>query len=224
MFDVLNVYTPSEDFPNAPDITPTPTAEPETQYPVEEDVTWEDAFFALAALLRDYDYLSQEIYSLWQKYASGEFDLAAVALATNTVFELSHSMEADIKKLMDKFGGTGIFAQQCFDAACQAMGIEKDRKNQGEAYNLAAYEFAKLLTVNSMGVFKGYVDHHRAAVMPGHYNGSLGWYNEKLGAGGRNNTERWNWTGRSCSRSFRAFTSLPHSLVMVTWRTSLSAA
>ncbi|KAG9504782.1 hypothetical protein J7337_004760 [Fusarium musae] len=58
MFDVLNVYTPSEEFLNAPDITPTPTAEPETQYTVEEEVTWEDAFFAFAALLRDYDYLS----------------------------------------------------------------------------------------------------------------------------------------------------------------------
>ncbi|KAF5987029.1 hypothetical protein FCOIX_1206 [Fusarium coicis] len=101
----------SDDFLNAPDITPTPTAEPETQYPVEGEVTWEDAFFAFAALLRDYDYLSQDFYSLWQKYASGELDLAAVALAINTAFELAHSMEADIKKLMDKFGGTGIFAQ-----------------------------------------------------------------------------------------------------------------
>ncbi|RBQ65614.1 hypothetical protein FVER53590_06009 [Fusarium verticillioides] len=71
MFDVLNVYTPSEEFLNAPDITPTPTAEPETQYTVEEEVTWEDAFFAFAALLRDYDYLSQEIHSLWEKYACG---------------------------------------------------------------------------------------------------------------------------------------------------------
>ncbi|CZR37340.1 uncharacterized protein FPRO_02400 [Fusarium proliferatum ET1] len=100
MFDVLNVYTPSEELLNAPDITPTP--EPETQYTVEEEVTWEDAFFAFAALLRDYDYLSQEIHSLWKKYASGELDLAAVALATNTAFEFAHSMEADIKKLMDE--------------------------------------------------------------------------------------------------------------------------
>ncbi|KAF5618841.1 hypothetical protein F25303_12949 [Fusarium sp. NRRL 25303] len=190
MFDVLNVYTPSEEFLNAPDITPTPG--PETQCTVEEEVTWEDAIFAFAALLRDYDYLGQEIHSLWKKYASGELDLAAVALATNTAFEFAHSMEADIKKLMDKFGGTAIFAHQCFDAACQAMGIDKDRKNPGEAYNLAAYDIAKVLTVNSMSVFKGYVDQYRDAIMPGNYNGSLGWYNEKLGAGGRNNTERWN--------------------------------
>ncbi|KAG7415990.1 hypothetical protein Forpe1208_v006718 [Fusarium oxysporum f. sp. rapae] len=190
MFDVLNVYTPSEEFLNAPDITPTPTTE--TQYTVEEEVTWEDAFFAFTALLRNYDCLSQEIYSLWEKYGNGELDLAAVALATNMAFEFAHSMEVDIKKLMERFGGTAVFAHQYFDAACQALGIDKDRKNPGEAYNLAAYDIAKVLTVNSMSIFKGYVDHYRDAVMPGNYNGSLGWYNEKLGAGGRNNTERWN--------------------------------
>ncbi|KAH7167959.1 hypothetical protein DER46DRAFT_574814 [Fusarium sp. MPI-SDFR-AT-0072] len=190
MFDVLNVYTPSEEFLNAPDITPTPTTE--TQYTVEEEVTWEDAFFAFTALLRNYDCLSQEIYSLWEKYGNGELDLAAVALATNMAFEFAHSMEVDIKKLMERFGGTAVFAHQYFDAACQALGIDKDRKNPGEAYNHAAYDIAKVLTVNSMSIFKGYVDHYRDAVMPGNYNGSLGWYNEKLGAGGRNNTERWN--------------------------------
>ncbi|KLP03612.1 unnamed protein product [Fusarium fujikuroi] len=150
MFDVLNVYTPSEEFLNAPDIMP--TLEPETQYTVEEEVTWEDAFFAFAALLRDYDYLSQEIHLLWKKYASGELDLAAVALATNTAFEFAHSMEADIKKLMDEFGGTAIFAHQCFDAACQAMGIDKDMKGPGTMHNLAVYDMGKILTINSMGL------------------------------------------------------------------------
>ncbi|SCO38696.1 uncharacterized protein FFMR_05313 [Fusarium fujikuroi] len=150
MFDVLNVYTSSEEFLNAPDIMPTP--EPETQYTVEEEVTREDAFFAFAALLRDYDYFSQEIHSLWKKYASGELDLAAVALATDTAFEFAHSMEADIKKLMDEFGGTAIFAHQYFDAACQAMGIDKDMKGPSTMYNLAVYDMGKILTINSMGL------------------------------------------------------------------------
>ncbi|RKL49568.1 hypothetical protein BFJ72_g1027 [Fusarium proliferatum] len=192
MFDVLNVYTPSEEFLNAPDITPTPATEPETQYTVEEEVTWEDAFFAFAALLRDYGYLGQEIHSLWKKYASGELDLAAVALATNTAFEFAHSMEADIKKLMDEFGGTAIFAHQCFDAACQAMGNDKDMKGPDTMYNLAAYDMGKILTINSMGLFDSYVKHNHDVIMPGTYNGAFGWYNERLSSGGRNNTERWN--------------------------------
>ncbi|KAI3574900.1 hypothetical protein IWW34DRAFT_809519 [Fusarium oxysporum f. sp. albedinis] len=139
----------SEEFLNAPHITATPT--PETQYTVEEEVTWEDAFFAFTTLLRDYAYLSQEIHSLWEKYANGELDLATVALATNTAFEFAHSMEMDIKKVMDKFGGTTVFAQLCFNAACEGLGIDKERNSRGAMYNLAAYDVAKVLTLNSMG-------------------------------------------------------------------------
>ncbi|KAF5561920.1 hypothetical protein FNAPI_3467 [Fusarium napiforme] len=190
MFDVLNVYTPSEEFLNAPDITPTPTAEPETQYTVEEEVTWEDAFFAFAALLRDYDYLSQEIHSLWEKYASGELDLAAVALATNTAFELAHSMEADIKKLMDNLSGNGH---------------HKDKKTPGTMYNLAAYDVAKLLSLNTLGLFDSYVKHSRNATDPGRYNGAFGWYKERLGANGRNNTERWNQDSSALMEAFPGF-------------------
>ncbi|KAF4415796.1 hypothetical protein FACUT_13109 [Fusarium acutatum] len=62
MFDVLNVYTPSEAFLNAPDITPTPSPEP--QYTVEEGFTWEDALIAFMSLLRDYYIFSKEIRSL----------------------------------------------------------------------------------------------------------------------------------------------------------------
>ena len=152
MFDALNVYTPSEEFLNAPDITPTPTTE--TQYTIKEEVTWEDAFFAFTALLRDYGYLSQEIHSLRVKYAKGELDLAAVALATNTAFEFAHSIEMDIKKVMNKLGGTTVFAHLCFEAACEGLGIDKERNSPGAMYNLAAHDVAKVLTLDIMGLFK----------------------------------------------------------------------
>ncbi|EXL99831.1 hypothetical protein FOIG_07978 [Fusarium odoratissimum NRRL 54006] len=193
----------SEEFLNAPNITATPT--PETQYTVEEEVTWEDAFFAFTTLLRDYDYLSQEIHSLWEKYANGELDLATVALATNTAFEFAHSMEMDIKKVMDKFGGTTVFAQLCFNAACEGLGIDKERNSPGAMYNLAAYDVAKVLTLNSMGLFKSLVDHNRDAVISGSYNGAFGWYEDRLGAGGGNNTERRNRDKTALSEIFPGF-------------------
>ncbi|EXL81535.1 hypothetical protein FOPG_05235 [Fusarium oxysporum f. sp. conglutinans race 2 54008] len=119
----------SEEFLNAPNITATPT--PETQYTVD-----------------------QEIHSLWEKYANGELDLTTVALATNTAFEFAHSMEMDIKKVMDKFGGTTVFVQLCFNAACEGLGIDKERNSPGAMYNLAAYDVAKVLTLDIMGLFK----------------------------------------------------------------------
>ncbi|KAJ0149744.1 Glycerol-3-phosphate dehydrogenase [Fusarium oxysporum f. sp. albedinis] len=170
-----------------------------------EEVTWEDAFFAFTTLLRDYAYLSQEIHSLWEKYANGELDLATVALATNTAFEFAHSMEMDIKKVMDKFGGTTVFAQLCFNAACEGLGIDKERNSRGAMYNLAAYDVAKVLTLNSMGLFKSLVDHNRDAVISGSYNGAFGWYEERLGAGGGNNTERRNRDKTALSEIFPGF-------------------
>ncbi|KAJ9424137.1 hypothetical protein QL093DRAFT_2115041 [Fusarium oxysporum] len=194
--DVKTNHTAKEEFLNAPDITATPT--PETQYTVEEEVTWEDAFFAFTTLLRDYDYLSQEIHSLWEKYANGELDLATVALATNTAFEFAHSMEMDIKKVMDKFGGTTVFAQLCFNAACEGLGIDKERNSPGAMYNLAAYDVAKVLTLDIM-------DHNRDTVIPGSYNGAFGWYKERLRAGGGNNTERRNRDKTALSEIFPGF-------------------
>lgn len=115
MFDVLNVYTPSEEFLNAPDITPTPTAEPETQYTVEEEAPGKTPSSP------------SPLFSATMTISARRFIRSGrstpAALAPNTAFELAHSMEADIKKLMDKFGGTAIFVQQCFDVACEAMGI-----------------------------------------------------------------------------------------------------
>ncbi|KAF4345411.1 hypothetical protein FBEOM_713 [Fusarium beomiforme] len=121
----------------------------------------------------------------------GELDLAAVPLPTNTAFEFDHSMEMDMKKMMDKFGGTATFAHQCFDTVCNRMGIDKDKKNQGESFNLAGYEMARALTLNTMIFSKGYIDHSCEMVIPGNYNGSLGWYNERLRANGRNSCEKW---------------------------------
>ncbi|KAM0083075.1 hypothetical protein ACKRZS_005020 [Fusarium odoratissimum] len=201
--DAMTNHTAKEEFLNAPNITATPT--PDTQYAVEEEVTWEDAFFAFTTLLRDYDYLSQEIHSLWEKYANGELDLATVALATNTAFEFAHSMEMDIKKVMDKFGGTTVFAQLCFNAACEGLGIDKERNSPGAMYNLAAYDVAKVLTLNSMGLFKSLVDHNRDAVISGSYNGAFGWYEERLGAGGGNNPERRNRDKTALSEIFPGF-------------------
>ncbi|KAF4454470.1 hypothetical protein F53441_2974, partial [Fusarium austroafricanum] len=191
MFDVLNVYNPSEEFLNAPDITPNPAPEP-TQYTVEEDDTWETAFFAFSALLFDYNKLTQEIHSLWRKYAAGELDLAAVSVSTNTAFELAHSMENDVKKLLDKHEGAALLAQGSFDTMCKHLGIDRDRKQPDEAYNLEAYDMAKLLQLNTMSMLKSYLDANRNSVVPGNYNGKFGWYNEKLGAKGRTNREKYN--------------------------------
>lgn len=110
MFECLNVYTPSETFLNAPDITP----EPSVQYTVEQEPTLEDATFALLTLLGDLERIKDEISELWKKYAAGKMDLAAAAVATNTAFELAQSLENEVKDLLDKFKGTALLMESLF--------------------------------------------------------------------------------------------------------------
>ncbi|KAF5573338.1 hypothetical protein FPCIR_13999 [Fusarium pseudocircinatum] len=187
MFDVLNVYTPSEEFLNAPDITPAPASEP--QYTVEEEVTWEDALVAFLPLLRDYDILSKEIRSLWDKYAAGQLDLAAVSIATNTAFEFANSMEKEIKDVMDKFGGTPAFSASYFQSLCEEQGIKYDKKKQGDPFDLEAYDLAKTFFINTTSVLERYL--LKAGRTPSSYKGGLGWYDEKLGGGGATNRDKW---------------------------------
>ncbi|KAM0560087.1 hypothetical protein ACHAPJ_004047 [Fusarium lateritium] len=191
MFDVLNVYTPSESFLNAPNVaTPTPVATEE--YTVEEADTWEDAVFAFMALLGDLDHLKQEVSSLWSKYGAGKLDLAAVSVATNMAFELAHSMEDEIRSLLDKHEGAATIANNLFLQLAKHSGIDiYANKKQGDAYNVAAYDLAKPFQLNTSSLLKSYVDGSQGVMIINKYNGKFGWYDEKLGSAGKSNHEKW---------------------------------
>ncbi|KAF4962542.1 hypothetical protein FSARC_9320 [Fusarium sarcochroum] len=191
MFDVLNVYTPSESFLNAPDVA-TPTPAPTEEYTVEEADTWEDAVFAYMALLGDLDHLKQEVFSLWSKYSAGKLDLAAVAVATNMAFELAHSMEDEVRSLLDQHEGAATIANTLFLQLAKNSGIDiHANKKQGDAYNVAAYDLAKPFQLNTMSLLKSYVDGSKDVMIINNYNGKFGWYDEKLGSGGKTNREKW---------------------------------
>ncbi|KAJ4138323.1 hypothetical protein NW768_002146 [Fusarium equiseti] len=186
MFDCLNVYTPSETFLNAPDITP----EPSVQYTVEQEPTLEDATFALLALLGDLENIQDEISELWKKYAAGKIDLAAAAVATNTAFELAQSLENEVKDLLDKFMGITLLMESLFQSACEMMGIDVGKKARGDAFNIRGYPLAKDMHINTLTLLKSYVDQSREVYI-NIYNDMFGWYDEELGAKGKTNSEKW---------------------------------
>jgi hypothetical protein len=142
MFDVLNVYTPSEAFLNAPDITPEPTV----QYTVEQETTWEDAAFAFIALLRDLENLAQEINSLWTRWGTGELDLAAAAVAPNAAFELAQNMENEVADVLGPFGGSAMLVNGLFQSVCETLGINWKQKRAGESLTSRAMNFQRLST------------------------------------------------------------------------------
>ncbi|KAF4978473.1 hypothetical protein FZEAL_5159 [Fusarium zealandicum] len=191
MFNVLDVYTPSEAFLNAPDVT-VPKSTTEDKYTAEQDDSLEHAIFALFALLDDYETLSKEIESLWVRYGAGSLDLAAVSVATNTAFELARSMEDETKQLLDTHGGAANLAIAYFIGICNASGIDaQDTELSGDPYNMKAYHLAKRCLANGISLLGSYANSINDHIIVNNYNGSFGWYDEMVFPSGQTNRQRW---------------------------------
>ncbi|KAM0441305.1 hypothetical protein ACHAPT_000614 [Fusarium lateritium] len=191
IFTVLEVYTPSEEFLNAPAAAP-PQPTTNVEYTAEQDDSWEDTIFALVSLLSDFGRLRDEVRLLWKCHSAGSLDLAAVAIATNMAFELARSMEDDVKPLFDKAGGVPELVTQYFSQACEVSGIDAEDKQDGDPYNLRAYHLAKSCWANGISMLQSYATGNSGDIIISKYNGKFGWYDEALGDSGATNRARWN--------------------------------
>lgn len=190
MFDVLEVYAPSEAFLNAPDVAAKSATD--LEYTFEQEESAEDATFALVALLGDYSRLRQEIKSLWADYKANRLDLAAAAVATNTAFELARSMEDEIMPIVSKHGSANEIATLYFMEICKLSGIDAlGKKQPGDAYNLEAYNMAQLCLINTISLLTSYARGNSGDLIVTNYNGKFGWYDEELGAEGKTNRAKW---------------------------------
>ncbi|RMJ04643.1 hypothetical protein CDV36_014687 [Fusarium kuroshium] len=190
IFDILEVYTPSEEFLNAP-AADVPKTTPEAEYTVEEADTFGDAIFALVALLDDFTRLREEVRSLWKRHLEGSLDLAAAAVATNTAFELARSMEDEVKPLFDKHNGLTDIMAQYFRQMCTACGIDAEIGYAGDPYNLDVYDLAKDCWLNGATMLKAYAVGNAGDHIVSKYNGKFGWYDEEIGDSASTNRDKW---------------------------------
>ncbi|KAK8097029.1 hypothetical protein PG999_012973 [Apiospora kogelbergensis] len=120
-FAGLAVYEPSKEFLNAPDTErPVKTGDDDVTYEAETDSSFEEAIFALTALINDLNRVRAHIRWVWSNYKSGMFDLAAAAITTNTAIGLVRNMVVDVMPLLAPHGGLGQMLQrfhlmQCFN-------------------------------------------------------------------------------------------------------------
>ncbi|KAK7994862.1 hypothetical protein PG990_013635 [Apiospora arundinis] len=127
-FAGLAVYEPSEEFLNAPDVErPEKTEDDKASYEAEQDSSFEEAIFALTALINDLNRVRAHIRWVWSNYKIGLFDLAATAITTNTAIDLVRNMVVDVMPLLAKHGGLGEMLQRFHLLQCLIKGWkEKD--------------------------------------------------------------------------------------------------
>lgn len=180
LFATLEVYEPSEDFLNAPDITPSRT---EPTFTMEAPDPVDEALFALTSLLHDINLLRAEIQRLWTTVKDDVSQLRAVATATNAAVELVRGMEEVMTPLFDSNGGVEKLYETIFRIACSAKGLDPTPQPGGtEKYNLACYEVAGDYLYNAytvLGDFRGLVDEYHPN-QGSLYMGGHGWYDEDV--------------------------------------------
>lgn len=122
-FASLELYEPSEQFLNAPDIErPARAPNDNAIYELEPPNTLEEAVFAFGLMMDDLDRIRFSIASIWQRYRRGATDLAAAALATNTACDLARNLTEEIAPMFKNHGGVAIMVQNSYVATCVENG------------------------------------------------------------------------------------------------------
>ncbi|KAI3557930.1 hypothetical protein CABS03_00006 [Colletotrichum abscissum] len=186
MFAILDVYEPSEDFLAAPNIER--QAKVPKVFIAEEDDSDTAALFIYTAYLKDLGQLREEILQLWTEYKSGDRDLAAVSIATNTALQLARNMEQEIATSMEKLGGAMETIQMFYEAACAAQGQDPLDKQWGDDLNFNCYQDASDLYFTTLSLLHAFSSSESSSNIP-NYNGKFGWYNDKK----RGTTARERW-------------------------------
>ncbi|PON15086.1 hypothetical protein C2W62_25695 [Candidatus Entotheonella serta] len=179
LFDVLQIYEPSEDFLDTPDrVLPAPPSIIGLEYTAEGDDSEAERVFAFAALLKDLINLREEVSNLWNEYRSGKIDLGAAAVGANLAVELARSMEEEMAPLLKKHDGALALLPKYFDAACQSLGLDPFRKEKfTDDMNFACYDIGATFLYNVASLLEAIrtATPHSARDMPC-YTGKFGWY------------------------------------------------
>ncbi|KAK8036424.1 hypothetical protein PG991_001561 [Apiospora marii] len=189
VFEFLDVYEPSEEFLNAPDVV-LPERH-DASYQIEEVDERDEAIFAFMTLLGDFAKLRDEVRALWDRYSAKELDLAAVSVATNAAMEFARNMEEDIAPLLKRVGGSEVVAQNCHFALCEAAGHDfLAKRHPGDDFNYDAYEVGNLDYHNALLFTRTHWQHNAPKALS-QYNGKWGWYNERRDFAPATGKARW---------------------------------
>ncbi|KAH7185043.1 uncharacterized protein B0J16DRAFT_362618 [Fusarium flagelliforme] len=116
--NALEVYEPSEDFLNAPDIQRfEPTKKGEAIYEVDPSESLDEALIAFCMMCKDLAEVRKYISNLWLELVAPEnggpkLDPGVLAVVTNTAVEFGRSIAEDALPAFQKHGGTTAMGRE----------------------------------------------------------------------------------------------------------------
>ncbi|KAG6081582.1 hypothetical protein E4U30_006691 [Claviceps sp. LM220 group G6] len=189
-FAGLAVYEPSSKFLNAPDFErPKKTQNDTVRYESEVMNSLEDAFFALTALVNDMNQVKAHIRYIWASYDTGNFDLTAVAVATNTAIDLVRNLMEDVEPLLEAHGGLGKMLMQLHAMHCMMEGMSPEevlsstaRRSDDDGPSSFVYKTYDQAEVTYIAAYQ-MIDSFAAVLVPGqvplYKEGMYGYFDPK---------------------------------------------
>ncbi|KAL4803818.1 hypothetical protein BDV18DRAFT_144489 [Aspergillus unguis] len=193
-FEGLDVQEPSAAFLEAPNVTIPPVEgdKPQVDYEAERVQDVDEATFAFSLLLNDYAELRNVITSSWTGYKSGDFDLVAVSLMTNSAIDIAQRMEEEIQHLLDRFGGSERFLEITYMALSMAEGEDPDhRERPGDDLNFRTYTIAQSVFMPVCLFLRGFTDVLEPDFVPLYKPGFYGTLNRRSNRSRKSGRERY---------------------------------
>ncbi|KAK2666955.1 hypothetical protein RAB80_017376 [Fusarium oxysporum f. sp. vasinfectum] len=195
LFQMLQVYEPSENFSDSSDVVlPARSSPIDLEYITENDESEAECIFAFTALLKDLIKLRKEVSNLWNEYHSGKIDLAAAAIGANLAIELARSMEEEMAPLLKKHGGALALLPKYFGAVSQYLGLDPFQKERfSDDMNFACYDIGATFLYNAASLLEAIrtAAPYSARHMPC-YTGKFGWYDpQRAHLETMDNRQRW---------------------------------
>ncbi|TLS27011.1 hypothetical protein PpBr36_05264 [Pyricularia pennisetigena] len=107
-FTGLAVHEPLQEFLDLPDVVRPGTAQDDNStYEAQPEPSFEEAVFALDALMNDLGHVRNHIQWIWYNHKDGLFEVAPATVATDTSVALARGLIDELLPLLGRSGGVG---------------------------------------------------------------------------------------------------------------------
>ncbi|KAM5342265.1 hypothetical protein ACJ41O_013231 [Fusarium nematophilum] len=187
-FSGLNVYEPSQEFLDAPDIVRPDNAQgDDAVYEAEALKSLEDAIVAYTIMLNDINKIRSYITWIWSNYRDNTMDLANAALATNTGIDLARNLMDQIIPIFEDHGGVFKVAEKFSIVYAMQEGFSPDDiMSWGpDGGNEGVYEVADRTYLNASLLLRSLVNVLSPKNLPIYREGFFGTYNPESDRGSK---------------------------------------
>lgn len=175
-FSNLSIQEPSQEFLDAPDITPAAAFQSDSEHRYEAETVHspEEHYLAAHCLFQDVRNIRSFLRQLWASYRNGTIELVAASITTDTAIDFVRSIERDYLQQFPEKSDYESIVDLFYKAQCSVRGEDPSHKQHpDDVFNFAVYDLAEeclLSTYTILSSLQGVISPgHLPVYKPGHF-------------------------------------------------------